>query len=97
MVKLMDLGIVVPSAVVVGIGLLRGARWAGRLVYPLLTGYALLACSVASMAVVMLAKDDPDASVGLGAGFMLFAVILVAVTVTLYRPLLRISPTVVKA
>jgi hypothetical protein len=41
----------------------------------------------------MLAKDDPDASVGLGAGFMVFAVILVTVTVTLYRPLLRTSPT----
>ena len=91
-VKLMDLGIVVPSAVAAGIGLLRGASWAGRLVYPLLTGCALLACSVASMAVVMLANDDPDASVGLGASFMLFALILVLVTVTLYRPLLRTSP-----
>jgi hypothetical protein len=83
MVKLMDLGIVVPSALAVGVGLLRDARWAVRVAYPLVTGYTLLSWSVTAMAVVMLAREDPDAAVGLAAGFGLFAAALTAVSATL--------------
>jgi hypothetical protein len=87
LVKLMDLGIVVPAAVVTGVGLLRGASWAFRVMYPFLTGYALLSSSVFSMALVMLANGDPDASVGLAAGFGGFTVALFALLVVWYRPL----------
>ncbi|HYH26542.1 MAG TPA: hypothetical protein VD834_14445, partial [Blastococcus sp.] len=43
MVKLMDLGIIVPAALVTGIGVLRGAGWARRAMYAMLTGYTCLA------------------------------------------------------
>ncbi len=86
LVKLMDLGIVVPAAVVTGIGLLRGAAWACRVTYPFLTAYAVLSTSVLSMALVMLARDDPDASVGLAAGFGLFSAALVTLLVAWLRP-----------
>ncbi len=88
LVKLMDLGIVVPVAVVTGVGLLREATWARRVTYPFLTGYAVLATSVLSMAVMMLVNDDPDASLGLAAGFGFFTAALVALLVGWYRPLL---------
>lgn len=87
MVKLMDLGIVVPVALVTGAGLLRGAPAVRRVLYPLLTGYTLLAVSVTSMALMMLAHDDPDASVGLAAGFGVFTVLLTVLVVAVYRPL----------
>lgn len=88
LVKLMDLGIVVPVAVTTGIGLLTGQSWARRVLYPLLTGYTCLSVSVFTMAVVMVSRDDPDASVGLATGFGVFTLVLVALLVAMYRPLL---------
>jgi hypothetical protein len=87
LVKLMDLGIVVPVAIATGIGLLHGHRWARRVLYPLLTGYTLLSVSVSAMAVVMLTRDDPDSSLALTAGFGLFTLALLALVTALYRPL----------
>lgn len=87
MVKLMDLGIVTPAALATGIGLLRGAAWARRAMYAMLTGYTCLALSVASMAWVMLARHDPDASLAIGAGFTAFGAAFVVLTAALYRPL----------
>jgi hypothetical protein len=87
LVKLMDLGIVVPVAVTAGIGLLRHAPWARRLMYPLVTGYTCLACSVAAMGLVMNINGDPDASAGLAIGFALFAVFFIMLSVLLYRRL----------
>lgn len=87
LVKLMDLGIIVPAAVATGIGLWSGARWARRVMYPLLTGYTCLAVSVAAMAVVMNLNADPDASLTLAGGFIGFALVFVLLTVGLYRPL----------
>lgn len=87
LVKLMDLGVIVPVAITTGIGLLCDARWARRIVYPLVTGYTCLGISVASMAVVMILHDDPDASAGLAAGFLVFAALFIALAVALYRPL----------
>ncbi|WP_159829293.1 hypothetical protein [Arthrobacter sp. 9AX] len=86
MVKLMDLGIIVPVAVASGVGLLLGAKWALKIMYPLLTGYAFLAASVASMAVVMFVKEDPDASLTLMAAFMAFALLFVGLALMIYRP-----------
>jgi hypothetical protein len=91
LVKLMDLGIVVPVAVLTGVGLLRGADWARRVTSPFLTGYAVLGTSVLSMALVMLVNDDPDASVGLAVGFAGFAAALAALLVAWLRPA-RSSP-----
>ena len=88
-VKFYDLGIVVPSALTVGIGLLRRKMWARKPAYAILGGYVLLAWSVAGMAWSMLMNSDADASLaqaismtglaGAGAVFAYF----------LYRPLFR--------
>ncbi|HVN11614.1 MAG TPA: hypothetical protein VMT69_05950 [Kineosporiaceae bacterium] len=87
LVKLMDLGIVAPAAIAAGVGLWRHAAWARRVAYIVLTGYTLLAVSVTSMAAVMIAKDDPDASPALALGFGFFAVVFVVLTGALYRRL----------
>lgn len=86
MVKLMDLGIIVPAAIASGVGLLLGAKWALKVMYPLLTGYAFLAASVASMAVVMYVKGDPDASLTLMAAFLAFALLFASLALMIYRP-----------
>lgn len=88
LVKLMDLGIVVPAAVTTGIGLLRRAAWAQRMAYPLLTAFALLGASVTAVGVVMNRHADPDASAVLTAGFAVFAAVFAALAAALYRPLL---------
>jgi|tagenome__1003787_1003787.scaffolds.fasta_scaffold20896798_2 hypothetical protein len=87
LVKLMDLGIVVPAALVIAVGLWRGAPWAARPALVLLTGYTGLAVSVTAMAVLMQARDDPDASLGLAVGFGVFALVFVLLLARLYRPL----------
>ena len=89
LVKLMDLGMVVPAAVVTGVGLLRGAVWARRPMYAILGGYTLIGTSVAAMAITMLVNADPDASAGMTTAFVLFAGVFWALTLALYRPLLR--------
>jgi hypothetical protein len=63
-VKFMDLGIVVPAAVVVGTGPITGRAWARRPMQTIVGAYAFLATSVFAMAIVMYANDDPDASLG---------------------------------
>jgi hypothetical protein len=87
MVKLMDLGITVPAALASGAGLLLGARCAVKVMYTLLTGYALLAASVAFMAVIMYVRADPDASPGLMISFLAFALVFAGLAVLIYRPL----------
>ena len=89
LVKLTDLGMIAPAAVVTGVGLLRRAPWARRVMYPLLTGYTCLACSVCAMAVVMLLNRDPDASPAVAAGFGAFGLMVVCLTGSLYRTLFR--------
>ena len=90
-VKFYDLGIVVPAAVVVGVGLLRRRRWARTSAYAIIGGYVLIGWSVAGMAATMLLDGDPDASVGLLAGFVTLAVALSVFAGFLYRPLLPVT------
>jgi hypothetical protein len=92
-VKFYDLGIVVPAASVVGVGLLLRRRWARTAAYAIVGGYLLIGWSVAGMAVTMLLDGDPDASVGLVAGFTALAGSLSIFVWFLYRPLLVASTT----
>jgi hypothetical protein len=92
MVKLMDLGIVVPAAVATGIGLWRGADRARRPAYVLLPACTGLGVCVTSMALMMIAKGDPDASVGLAAGFGVFTAVFAVLVVLIYRPLFGAAP-----
>jgi hypothetical protein len=87
LVKLMDLGIVVPAAVGTAAGLWRGATWASRIAFVLITGFTGLAVSVTAMALVMIRNADPDAAAGLAAGFGLFALVFAVLAGVLFRPL----------
>ena len=87
-VKLMDLGIVVPTLTAVGVGLLRGADWAHKAAYGALGWFALLGSSVAAMAVVMQVNGDPAASAVNTIAFGFFALVGLTVAVRLLRPLL---------
>ena len=89
LVKLMDLGIVVPAMVGVGIGLLRHRAWARKAQYAVVGWFALLGSSVAGMAVVMRSAGDPEATWFNTIGFVVFAVLGLALAVALYRPLFR--------
>jgi hypothetical protein len=88
-VKLMDLGIIVPAAVAIGIGLLRHAEWARRPAYALLGAYSLLAAAVAGMALVMWLNGDPDGSLVDVAVFAVFFAAIGSLTIALLRPLLE--------
>jgi hypothetical protein len=88
-VKFYDLGIVVPAALAVGVGLLRRRRWAGKPAYAILGGYVLLAWSVAGMAWTMLANGDPDASLVQAVAMTGLATAGAVFAYHLYRPLFR--------
>jgi hypothetical protein len=93
LVKFMDLGILVPAALTVGVALLRSRPWARRAAYAILGGYTLIGVSVAAMAIVMLVRGDPDGSVALAAVFTAFAAVFATVTAALYRPLFQAART----
>jgi hypothetical protein len=88
-IKAMDLGLVAPASLAMGIGLLRGRSWARTPAAAVLGGYALLGWSVAAMGWSMLRGGAIDASPGLAAGATAMAAALTGYAVTLYRPLFR--------
>lgn len=88
-VKVMDLGIIVPAALTVGVGLLRHAAWARKPAYALFGSYTLLSAAVAGMAVVMFANGDPDGSIANVLAFLTFMLAVGGLTIGLLRPLLR--------
>jgi hypothetical protein len=108
LVKFMDLGIVVPAALAVGIGALRHRPWARKPMYTLVGAYTLIGASVhrcigasvhrcigasvTGMAIVMTARKDPDASASVIAGSALTTALLAAITCYLYRTLFRRHP-----
>ncbi len=87
-VKIMDLGLVVPLLVVVGLGLVRHSERVRLLRYAVTGWAALLGSSVAGMAVAMQVTDAAGASPVLTVAFTTFAVIAVVVAVLVHRPLL---------
>jgi hypothetical protein len=89
LVKLMDLGIVIPAAVAAAIGLLQASPWATRAMYAIVGAYALLGASVVGMAITMYAHDDPDASIATVVGFTALAGVFLALAIAVYRPLWR--------
>ena len=86
-VKLWDLGVVAPATFAVGIGLLRGRGWARTAMYPVLGGFALLACSVTGMAWRMLLSGDPGSSIAQSLVLTGCAVAALVAMARLYRPL----------
>ncbi len=90
-VKWMDLGLVVPLSALTAVGVLRRAPWSRLLMYAVIGWAALLGTAVAAMGAVMVINDDPAASPGLVGGFVGFAVVFLALTGWLFRPLLDLT------
>jgi hypothetical protein len=88
-VKAMDLGLVAPASLLLGVGLLRGRSWARTPAAAVLGGYALLGWSVAAMAWSMVRSGAVDASPALAVGATTIATVVTGYAVTLYRPLFR--------
>lgn len=88
-VKLMDLGVVVPAAIAAGVGLLRHKIWGTKVMYAVIGWGALLGSAVAGMAIVMQVNDDPTASLANSVVFTGFALAFVLLAVAIYRPVLR--------
>ncbi len=65
LVRLMDLGFVIPLALLVGIGLLRRTAGADRGAYAFIGTQTLLICAVAGMAIRMWVRGDPGITVPL--------------------------------
>lgn len=93
LVKFMDLGLVVPALVAIGVGVLCDTPWATRAKYAAVGWMALLGTSVAGMAVVMQATGDPAGSWANTIAFSAFAAIGLVVAVILYRPLFSSGAT----
>jgi hypothetical protein len=91
-VKAMDLALVAPASLLMGIGLLRGRSWARSPAAAVLGGYALLGWSVAAMAWSVVLGGAVDASAGQVVGAMALAVAVTGYAVVLYRPLFRRTP-----
>jgi hypothetical protein len=89
LVGLLDVGLVVPAALVTAAGLRRGAGWARRAAYGLIGWFALVPVSVAAMAVVMQVRGDPEASAADTTVFTVAAAVFLVAAGALYRPVLR--------
>jgi hypothetical protein len=87
-ILLLDLGIVVPATVATAVALARGAGWGRKALYLIFGWFALVPPSVAAMGIVMVANDDPNASVGQAVVLTVVAVVFAALAIRLYRPLL---------
>jgi hypothetical protein len=94
-VKFYDLGIVVPAALTVGIGLLRRQLWARKPAYAILGAYVLIGWSVAGMGWSMLISGDPDASVAMVISVTGLACAGAVFAYFLYRPLFRATASTV--
>jgi hypothetical protein len=86
-IVLLDVGIVLPATIAVGVGLLAEAGWAHKAMYVVIGWWALVPPSVAAMALAMIARDDPYANAGQAVVFVLGALVFAAFAVGLFRPL----------
>jgi hypothetical protein len=86
-IYLLDLGVVVPCAVVAAVALLRGTGLGRRGLYAVTGWFALVPPSVATMAFVMLVEDDPNASAASVAILSVAATLFAALAVAIYRTL----------
>ncbi|HEV8447801.1 MAG TPA: hypothetical protein VGQ44_13310 [Gemmatimonadaceae bacterium] len=82
LIRLMDLGFVIPASLTTGWLLVRGAESAGRWAYGFIGMQTLLTCAVAGMAIRMALRDDPAVTTPLlvvsttGAGVFLVLYVL---------------------
>ncbi len=93
LIGFLDLGIVVPAALFAAVGLRRYRSWARPAAYVVIGWFALVPAAVAAMAIVMSVNDDPNASTGATAMFVIAGAVFTAGAASLYRPLFRTSPS----
>jgi len=87
LIGVLDLGLVVPAAIVAAVGLARGAQSARTAAYAVIGWFALVPASVAAMSITMWLNDDPNADSATMALFVVAAVVFTAGAALLYRPL----------
>ena len=74
-----------PGTVAAAVALIRGTGWGSKALYAVLGWFALVPPSVAAMAVVMVVKDDPNASIGQTIVLTCVAAVFAALAVRPYR------------
>ena len=83
----MDVGVVVPSAIAAALALRRAAPVGVKATYAIVGWFALVPPSVAAMAITMLVNDDPNGSAAAAVLFAAVAAVCTALAVWVYRPL----------
>ena len=91
LVRMMDLGFVIPASFAVAVGLLRRTTWAVTLVYAFLGFQTLMVAAVAGMAIMMAVRSDPAASSTLLVVSALISLVLAAIFGMLLRKLTTAS------
>ena len=85
LIRLLDLGLVIPMGVTVGIGLLQSTPWSSRLIYPMVGFQTLIVTAVAGMASRMTIMDDPSADPVLLLVTLVMSVAFLVVATLLFR------------
>jgi hypothetical protein len=91
LIVLLDLGVYLPATMLAAAGLRRGRPWAARLHRGLVGWFALTAIAVGAMAAAMQVNDDPNASAGQLALFIIVGAVIIGYAVTVHRPVLHRS------
>jgi hypothetical protein len=89
LIGILDLGLVVPAAILAAVGLRRHADWGRLLSYGVIGWFALVPAAVAAMAVTMVLRGDPAGSTAMAFFFVAVALVFTAGAVVLYRPALH--------
>jgi hypothetical protein len=92
LIRVVDLGFIVPVCLATGVGLWRGQALAIKAAYGVTAFMTLQAASVLAMGMVMLWRQDPTATAGLVYGLSPISVALAALTVYLMRSYRRADP-----
>lgn len=93
-IALEDLGIVIPTMFVAGIGTWRRDRWAARARVAVVGWSALVPPAVVTMAIFMYADGQPTASLPDIAVLSALALVMLVPAVLCYEPLVRKAPDV---
>lgn len=89
LIALLDLGLVVPAALVSARALRLGVGWGRQGAYAVIGWFATVPASVAAMSLTMQVRGDPNASPAATAAFGVAAAVFLGGATHLYRPLLR--------
>lgn len=84
-IKTFDLAFVMPVAIATGIGLLRNRAWAIHTAYAVGGFFTFMSAAVSAMALVMLARDDPAATLLLPAVTIPMTLVIGGLMLQLYR------------